>query len=499
MALLTIQTSMLDFNFNELSETMMTTNRYKLIAIVVFSMLALGSCVKDNSFDAPALEVEPANITGTEITMGALDALLAQEQETNGNSLLTFDGDDDSYFAGYVISSDQSGNYFEEIMFQDQPSSPTIGVKILIDENPLYITYEFGRKVYTKLAGLTVGLDSGVLSLGVRDGNSLGKISAAQMINYLVRENEVAEIVPMPISISEFTDARTNLYIRLTDVQFNRNDVLGMNRLTFAGEEGDLFDGERTLEDCSNNATAVFSTSTFADFKAVLLPDGRGTLVGILTKNFFGDTYNIVVNDPSTISFDSTDRCDPDEIDCGLAASTGPNVLFSDFFEAQIINQPISGNGWTNFIEAGSGTWEAYSESGTNASLGISARMGSFSSGDESSIAWLITPQIDFDAQDGETLKFKTSNSFSDGSTLELWISQDWDGEELTVTAATWALLPAAYIVQDDDNFGNWAASGNVALNCIKGTAHIAWKYVGSGDEAYDGTYELDEIEIEFN
>jgi len=272
-----------------------------------------------------------------------------------------------------------------------------------------------------------------------------------------------------------------------------------MNRLTFAAEEGDLFDGERTLEDCSNNTTAVFSTSTFADFKALLLPDGRGTLVGILTKNFFGDAFNVVVNDPSTISFDSSDRCDPNEIDCGLAASTGTNVLFNDFFETQTINQPISGNGWTNFIEAGTETWEAYTESGTNGSLGISARMGSFSSGDESSIGWLITPQLDFDAQEGETLKFKTSNSFSDGSALELWISEDWDGEEATVTSSIWALLPAAYIVQDDDNFGDWAASGNVDLNCIEGNAHIAWKYVGSGDEAYDGTYELDEIVIESN
>ncbi len=129
--------------------------------------MALASCVQDNSFDAPALEIEPANITGTEITIGALNNLLAQEQANNGNSLLTFDGADGSYITGYVISSDQSGNYFEEIIFQDQPSSPTIGVKILIDENPLYITYEFGRKVYTKLAGLTVGLDSGVLTLGI--------------------------------------------------------------------------------------------------------------------------------------------------------------------------------------------------------------------------------------------------------------------------------------------------------------------------------------------
>ena len=489
---------MLDFNLNELSETMKIKNGIKLITMT-FSLLALVSCLQDDSFETPALEIESANITGTVITMSALNDLLLQEQMTQGNSLLTFEGTDDSYIAGYVISSDASGNYFEEIIFQDTPEAPTIGVKILIDENPLYISYEFGRKAYVKLAGLTVALNSGVLTLGIRDGNGLEKIAAAQMTSYIVRENEVAEITPLPLAISEFDATKTNLYVRLTDVQFNRNEVLGINRLTFAGEEGDLFDGERTLEDCANNTTVVFSTSTFADFKAVLLPDGRGSLVGILTKNFFGDAYNVVVNDPSTIFFDSDERCDPNEIDCGLSAATGSNGIFTDFFETQTINQPISGNGWTNFIEAGTQTWEAYSEIGTNASLGISARMGSFSSGDERSIGWLITPQVDFDTQEGETLKFKTSNSFSDGSTLELWLSSDWDGQPETISIATWALLPAAYIVQDEDNFGEWVVSGNVDLNCIMGTAHIAWKYVGSGNEAYDGTYELDEIEMESN
>ena len=477
---------------------MITLKRYMFITWT-FSVLLFTSCVQDNTFDIPSLEVEQANISGTEIAMSTLINLLAQEQTTNENTLLTFDDANEVYTTGYVISSDRDGNYFKEIVFQDEPALPTIGVKVLIDESPLYSTYEFGRKVYIKLAGLTLGLDSGVLAIGIRDGNGLGKIPAARMINYLVRENQVAEIVPIPTSIREFSDAQTNLYIGLTDLQFNRNEVLGSNRLTFAAEEGDLFNGERTLEDCTNNAMVVFSTSTFAHFKSLLLPDGSGELSGILTKNFFGDTYNIVVNNPSTISFNSDLRCDPDEIDCGLTANTGSNMLFNDFFETQVINQPISGNGWTNFIESGTETWEAYSEIGTNASLGISAKMGSFSSGDESSVGWLITPQLHFSNQEGETLKFKTSNSFSDGSTLELWISQNWDGQIENVISATWSLLPAAYIIQDNDNFGDWAASGNVDLNCINGTAHIAWKYFGSGDESYDGTYELDEIEIESN
>jgi hypothetical protein len=368
-----------------------------------------------------------------------------------------------------------------------------------MDVNPLFTVYEKGRRVIVRLEGLSIGLDSGVLTLGIRSGNELEKIAESQQDIYIKRDVEVATIEPKYLMISEFDSVHTNQYIRIMDAQFNRNEALGDDRKTFASEPEDEFDGERILESCAEGTSVIFSTSTFADFKSLLLPQGKGMLDGILTYNFFGEDFNVVVNDPTSIVFDSTDRCDPAEIDCGLASSTGSNVLFEEFFETQTENQPVSGNGWTNYIETGTETWEAYSSGGTNASLGISARMGSFQSGDDSSIGWLITPQINLDAQEGETIEFKTSNSFADGSTLEFLFSSDWDGNPDNITAATWVLLPAAYIVQDSDFFGDWLDSGTVNLSCIEGSGYFAFKYVGSGDPDFDGTYELDEIEIKSN
>ena len=485
---------------------MKTINIFKPF-LLLLAIVVVVSCVKDDEFNTPIVEIQPQNIPETSlITIDGLRTLLNTEIANNSgntNTVLSFEADNDTsndkYILGYVISDDASGNFFEELLIQDAPANPTRGVKVLIDANPLYVTYQFGRKVYVKLEGLTVGYDSGVLALGIRDGNSIEKIAESAQKDYLFRDNIIEEIMALPIAISEFTAEATNLYVRLSDVQFNRNQALGDDRLTFAAEATDEFDGERILESCEEGNSTVFSTSTFADFKGVLLPDGRGTIDGILTYNFFGEVFNIVVNDPSSINFDSTERCDPNVVDCGLATSTGAIILFSDYFETQTQGDPISGNGWTNFIEAGTEQWEAYSASGSNASLGTSARMGSYLSGDTSSIGWLITPQIDFDLQDGETLNFKTSNSFADGSTLELLISTDWDGDEGTILTATWALLSAAYIVQDDDFFGDWLESGNVDLTCVSGTAYIAWKFVGSGEEDFDGTYELDEIVINSN
>ena len=479
---------------------MKTRNLYKLCTLF-FVLIVVSSCVKDDDYTVPITEVVPPDIDQNDvIEISTLRDLLEQEQTTTDNpdAILTFE-EIDKYITGYVISSDEGGNFFEELIIQNSASNPSAGVKILIDVNPLFTSFEFGRKIYVKLNGLTVGIDSGVLTLGIRDGNNIGKIAESTLFDFLIRDVDVALIEPLPMIISDFTDLKTNLYIGLSDVQFIRYDALGDNRKTFAAEPTDLFDGERTLESCATGATAVFSTSTFADFKALLLPGGRGSLDGILTYNFFGEEFNVVVNDPSTINFDNEDRCDPSEIDCGLASSTGSNVLFSDFFETQNPGEPITGNGWTNYAEAGSEIWEAYTASGNNPSLGISARMQAFNSGDDSNIAWLITPQLNFDAQEGETLNFKTSNSFADGSVLEIFFSSDWDGNPKKITSATWYLLPAAYITQDNDPFGSWFPSGNVSLECITGSGYIALKYVGSGDVDFDGTYEFDEIVINSN
>jgi hypothetical protein len=461
--------------------------------------MLLLSCVADDAFDIPTTEGIAININPSDvISIETLKTLLLQELNNNGNEILSFEEDSTAtlYISGYVISSDEAGNFFEELILQNDSINPNTGVKILADVNPLFTTYNFGRKLYVKLNGLSVGYDSGVLSLGFRNRNNVAKIAESQLFNFINRDSIVASITPLELEISELHTELTNLYVRLPNVQFNRYEVLGEHPKTFAAEPLDQFDGERLLESCTEQTNVILSTSTFADFKSLLLPSGQGYVDGILMHNFFGEALNIVINDPTAIVFDSDQRCDPQEISCGVITTPGTSLLFNDFFENQTPGLPINGNGWTNYIEAGSQSWEAFMDDGTNASLGISARVGSFGSGDNSTISWLITPPINFDNQTGESLSFKTSNSFSDGSILELAFSNDWDGNPENIPHASWSLLADAYIVHDDDFFGDWFPSGHVDLSCVSGVGYIGWRYTGSGDKSNDGTYELDEIEV---
>lgn len=470
--------------------------KYNKLITLFFTITTMLSCIKNDDFNVPKTDPIAPEIEGELITINSLLNLLLQEQENNENDLLSF-YETDLYVSGFVISSDEAGNFFEELIIQDTPENPSRGIKILIDVNPLFVSFEFGRKVFVKLDGLTVGYNSGVLSLGIGYDNKLEKIAESLLTEFIIRDIEIAEIIPLSIAISEFSKEKTNLYIQLDDMQFNQEEVLGNTHKTFAAEPLDEFNGERKIENCEEGSSTIFSTSTFADFKAVLLPQGKGILDGILTLNFFGEEFNVVVNTPETIYFENNNpRC---ELDCGLASSIGTTLLFSEFFESVEEGEPISGNGWTNYIEAGTEQWEAYFDDGVNASLGISARVGSFHSNDERSIAWLISPEINFDVQDGETLQFKTSTSFADGSNLVVLFSDNWNGDENTITLATWRSFPSAAIASNDDFFGDWIDSGVIDFSCFNGRGHFAWRYEGSGDEDFDGTYELDEIIINSN
>ena len=483
----------------------MKTNKILALAFGLFAMFFINSCVEDDDFSTPELTVAPVDVASLgdvasfSNIVARYDAAVADGDQVG---VFSVENEDPLYAIGYVVSDDGAGNFFEEIIVQnsidenDPANDVRRGLKIEINTRDLGGFYNFGRKVYIKLNGLAIGEENGVYTLGKSSGNSLVQLEEAEFKDFIIRDPEVATITPKMVAIEDLVENDENTFIQLANSQI----ILGQENLTYAGEESDNFDGFRTITNCDTNATISLQTSTFADFKGAQLPQGKGTISGVYSRDFGDDFSVMIVNSINDINFNDPNRCDPVILDCGTLSMVGANNLFNDDFESETNNQLVTGNGWTNFIEAGTEGWEAYTQSGTNASQGRSARVGSFNSGDASTVAWLITPAIDLAANNGVTISFETSNSFADGSEMELLFSTNWDGTTTGVTTAEWGILPAAYIAQDSDFFGSWLESGNVDLNCGEGsTMHIAFKYTGSGQSGFDGTYELDNVSIDAN
>ncbi len=455
----------------------MKTTKLSQIILALFVSIAFFSCVQDDDFSVPeSLGTEEnkglqdiltgiANNELTEITITDLKNLY------NGQVTLI---ESDLVVKGYVTSSDQTGNFYKEFYIQDAPENPTAGVGVVLNQVDTYNQFNQGREIYIKLKDLYVGLNSSdVLTIGGQaDGSEVGEITANQIPDFVFRSSTTATMVPFAADPSDINDSHMGMLVALQNVQFPAS-LVGS---TFVDAYDD-FDTQYPLVSCENGSELLLETSSFATFNQVPLPlDGRGTIVGIISRTYGGSNIVMVLNSTDDIAFNEN-RCDP---------------VFEESFNSAVDNTDLNLPGWINYAEAGSVIWteQVYSGNGY-------AELNPYNSGDVSNIAWLITPGIDMDAQDGEILSFQTEHAYPDAGhePLDVLISTDFDGTEAGIASATWTPLEfmVSYLV-DYNTWFSFTSSGNIDLSSYTGTAYIAFRYTGSDTANQNMTLHVENV-----
>ncbi len=390
-------------------------------------------------------------------------------QSENGFDLFSTE-EDSLWLHAYVISSDEGGNFYKELYVQDQPESPTVGARILLDRTALSDVFLPGRKVAILLNGLGAGFKSNVLTIGEYQGNDIGEVAQFLIDAHCQLTDSLHLMIPKEVHLASLKDEDIGQWVQINEVQFAL-DAVGK---TFSGEAFDEFDGERRLTQCSDQRSILMSTSTFADYKSIVLPDSAGTICGVLTKDFFGEKNILKINDPTNIEFKQL-RCDP---------------FFEENFEAVPLGL-FEKQGWVNFNQAGTQFWEVYEDEN---SLGQSIALGSYRSGDKETISWLITPELVVSSLENSFLAFRTSTSFADNSSLSVLVSTNWTGDTASLGQDNWRELDVR-IAENTDNNTLWIDSGDIPID-FGPKFHLAFRYTGSGKTASDGTYEIDDIRI---
>ena len=151
-----------------------------------------------------------------------------------------------------------------------------------------------------------------------------------------------------------------------------------------------------------------------------------------------------------------------------------------------------SGNldGWNQFNPDGNNEWGP-----TTFDDNTTALTSGFSSADVASEDnWLISGQIDFDAQTDEVLTFVSKGRFNDeGNELEVYILSSYDGlcDETLRTQLTPDLDP-----HSGTGFGTFTPSGSVDLSMFTGTGYLAFRFKALNSNDTSG-WEIDDIEIQ--
>lgn len=464
-------------------------NKLMLVIIVSISFV---TCVEDGDFTIPERlgteENEAVHKILDSISSGTLELKTikqVKELYIKGNDPLKIESE--IVVKGYVISSDKSGNFYKEFYMQDAPENPSAGIKVALNLSNSYNKFNLGREIYIRLKGLFIGETNsgdGIITIGGKisatDNSEIENVTTNQIPNHIFRTETTEEIVPKIIDFAAINETHIGTFITLENVFFESS----LTGKAYVDPKED-FDTQRKIQTCLGLGYdyLLLETSSFSKFANETLPEKAGIINAVVSKDFGGNFIVLNLNDSNDIVMND-ERCSP------LPIEDFTTILLDENFDDQ--SGDISVPNWINFREVGTKSWRSYTDSYSQSKA---ARIGSSSSNDDETITWLITESIDLDSTSQEFLSFETSNSFANGSELEVLISTNFNGDKNNINAATWDVLPAK-IVSDGENFKSWIHSTYIDLSNYTGTAFIAFKYTGNGNPNFDGTYELDNVII---
>ncbi|MDX1327166.1 MAG: DUF5689 domain-containing protein, partial [Arenibacter sp.] len=230
--------------------------------VLVFGLWVFFGCVKDPDYKMPETNCTnnlTANASYAEVKGLYVDKTLQIQEEL--------------IIEGYVNSSDQSGNFFGVLHFQDRPANPTEGFQIELDVRDTHLFFPVGSKILIALKGLYLGKSKGGYKLGgqfTSFGNiSVGRLPATVMDRHLYRDcADIVTIEPKTLEIEEVDERYANTLVRFKDLEV-REDQLG---LPFANPKEAT---SRTLVNCLDEELIMLN-SGYADFQAEQLPALNG-------------------------------------------------------------------------------------------------------------------------------------------------------------------------------------------------------------------------------
>lgn len=466
--------------------------------VLLASIGTMSACKK--SYDQPPGPTDDVNI----VANTTIETLKAIHTTSGVYDIIT----SDIIISGIVTANDKSGNLYKQIFIQDT----TGAMQVMLEASSVYGSYPVGRRIWVRCKGLCLSDYHGTMQLGVLTDDqgvpSVQGILPADINNHIVGGSIGNEVTPLHVTPSDLgttlQDRYINALVQLDEFEF----IPGDTSKTYSDTTAYKNTENRGIKNCSN-VSLIVRNSAYANFAAVPLPKGNGTITSIYTIYKSTPTSSntdkqLLLRDTSDVQFTNPR--------CGSAPS---NALLFENFEAYQASSSfpyfdVTIPGWVNVAE---GTNFIY----TNRIFSSNkyAYVSAFGSGLTTANTWLVTPPINLDNTATETLSFDTKQDYrmtnytgtgtDVASTMRVMYSTnytgtgdpfaagivwtDFTGYQLSAGTLTGSPFPASY-----------QSSGPINLSGITGTIRIAFKNEGADPTGttndHTSSWEIDNIKI---
>ena len=270
----------------------MKLNVLKPVAIALLTAFAITSCVKDDDYDIP----DPNGKKPLPDYSGQVVSFANVLTKVTA-SVATYTADE--AIEGYVISSDEGGNFYKKIYIQNADKNQ--GLSVAIDKSGLYTEFPVGAKIQLRLKDLTTQLNNSAIEVGygTYTAPKSGRVSVGTMAEAIYKKHlfdtgerkTVAELAKVSNSIQEVsTEAHVDQLITLKGVHFP-TDAVGKTLYDKSNALGGATNYKLTD---ANGKTIIFRTSSYAKFKDEKVPAGEVEVTGVLTK--FNKEYQFMIS-----------------------------------------------------------------------------------------------------------------------------------------------------------------------------------------------------------
>jgi len=162
------------------------------------------------------------------------------------------------------------------------------------------------------------------------------------------------------------------------------------------------------------------------------------------------------------------------------------NATTANFTVIESENFDVSWGSWQAISVIGDQVWDRDNTYGINSTA--CAQMSGYDGGYLDNEDWLVSPALDFDNYQNESLVFYTAMNYT-GPALECLISENYSGTG-DPNNASWESL----LYTPSSGSWVWTESGIVDVSGYDGTVHIAFKYTSNTTSA--ATWEVDDITL---